>query len=552
MIDIASEFERAEHRLRAALADPAGAQETLLLQILATNRDCELGRHHDFGSIRSLADYRARVPPSGYETFRPYVDRMVAGEADVLFEGHATFFGCTSGTTAAPKRVGFNPRVRSEYVHLLGPMVSALERDHPGASRCALLLTAQFEESFTPTGVPMGNASGFGRRSLDEHPYFRFVPEVVYESHDTDARIYTMLLFALTRPMRCFASLFPVLLVNLFARAEELALALADDLEHGRLVAGPPGIRAFAARCAPRLRPLPDAARRIRDIVRVHGRFVPAEYWPDVAALHVWKGGTAKHAVPELQALFPRAEIRPMSSGSTEAALMVPLERSWIGGVPALLSTVIEYLPADAEPLASNVITLRDLERERGYRLVVTNQRGMYRYVMEDVFVVEGIYEHGVPFLRLEHRIGIVSSLTGEKVTEEHVSHAIDRAIRATGVELAAFQVAPERLAAGGASFRYVVVAELARAAAPADLRRFAAEVEADLREHNSQYVLNRNLGALAPVVLYRVRPGYFDALLRARAASGRDVQFKRTALGTALLTAAAADILEILDPEDA
>jgi len=532
MMTADDEFTQAEHRLRAALRDPATTQAMLLRDILVTNQDTDFGRRHDFASIGDVATFRERVPLASYADFAPHVARMIAGERDVLFEGHATFFGSTSGTTAAPKLVGFNPRVRNEYVHLLGPMVSCLERDHPGASRTALLLTAQFEETTSPTGVPIGNASGFGRRSLDAHPYFRFLPEVVYESHDTDARTYTMLLFALARPMRCFASLFPILLINLFKRVDEVAAALADDLERGRLEAGPPGIRAFASHCAPRLGPMPAAATRLREIIRTHGRFVPSEYWPDVSALHVWKGGTAKHALPELQAMFPRAEIRPMSSGSTEAALMVPLERTWIGGVPALCSTVIEFLPADAAPDATNVVTLADLVDGRGYRLVVTNHRGMYRYVMEDVFVIEDRY-HGVPILRIDHRLGIVSSLTGEKVTEEQVSHAIDHAIAASGIAPTAFQVAPEQLTAAKASYRYAILFEGAQSSDV--LRRFVRAFEDDLCAHNSQYVLNRNLGALGPAVLYRVNAGYFDAKIRTHR---REIQLKRTALDTTLLVA--------------
>lgn len=548
MIDIHAELQRAEDRMRSAVRDPEGAQEELLRAILAVNRDTEYGRRYDFASIPDLATYRARLPLLAYADVAPYVAKMVAGTPDVLFAGHATFFGQTSGTTAVPKRIGFNPRVRDEYVHMLGPIVAAMERDFPGASRNTLLLTAQFDESRSPTGVPIGNASGFVRRALDEHPYFRFVPEAVYECRDPDVRSYLMLLFALTRPMRCFAALFPVLLINLFRRANELAAPLADDLERGRLEAGPAGIRALAAECAPRLRPMPEAARRLREIVRAHGAFVPAAYWPDVDVLHVWKGGTAKHALPELQALFPRAQIRPMSSGSTEASLMVALDGAWTGGLPCLRSTVMDFLPAGAAMDAREVVTLRDLERGRGYRLVVTNHRGLYRYVMEDVFFIED-YHEGVPYLRLDHRVGIVSSVAGEKVTEEQVSHAIDRAIAATGVEVGAFQVAPEQLAGNGPPYRYAVQLEVKGAPTTDALRRFLAVVEDDLRHHNSQYDLNRNLGALGPAILYRMRPGHFDAILRARPTRRRsDVQFKLVALSTELLVLDAGAIVEIVE----
>jgi hypothetical protein len=197
----------------------------------------------------------------------------------------------------------------------------------------------------------------------------------------------------------------------------------------------------------------------------------------------------------------------------------------------------MEFLPADAPTHADHVVSLRELEDGRGYRLVVTNHRGMYRYVMEDVFVIEGRYHHGVPILRLDHRLGIVSSLTGEKVTEEQVARAIDRAGAATGIAAPTFQVAPEQLAGHGASYRYVILFEGSEPAAV--LRRFLAVVEDELRT-NSQYALNRTLGALGPAVLYRTRSGYFDALVRS-------VQLKRTALSTKLLAIEEGDLVEII-----
>jgi hypothetical protein len=537
LIDIATEFEQAEARLRAAVRDPERQQEEKLREILTTNRDTEYGRRFDFASITDLRTYRARMPLVSYTDVLSYIDRIVDGEPDVLFAGRATFIGRTTGTTAAPKRVGFNPPVRGEYLHLLGPIIHMLERDHPGASRMVVLLTAQFEEDFSRAGIPIGNGSGFARRSMEEHPYFRFAPEPVYECRDADARSYMLLRLAVQRPIRCFASLFPTLLSNFFRRADELSDALADDLERGTMEAGPPGIRQLAPACAVRLRALPELARRMRDIKRAHGRFVPSEYWTDVSALQVWKAGTAKHGLAELQAVFPQAEIRPMISGSTEAALMVPLESTSCGGVPALCSTVMEFLPADADPHPDAVVTLRDLEEGRGYRCVVTNHRGFYRYVMEDVFVIEG-YVDGVPSLKLDHRIGVVSSLAGEKMKEEHVTHAIDVAIAASGVQLKLFQVSPEKLTGTTTSYRYAVQVELEGDLSDEALRRFASALEADLRQHNSQYALNRNLGALGAPVVYCMKPGYFDAVLRARAAArGRtDAQLKPIAFSGDLL----------------
>jgi hypothetical protein len=89
----------------ARLDDPRRAQEETLRAILARHAGCEYGRRHGFADVAGYHDYRERVPTVDYEDLRPHVERMVAGEADVLVKGAASYFSTTSGSTAAPKFV---------------------------------------------------------------------------------------------------------------------------------------------------------------------------------------------------------------------------------------------------------------------------------------------------------------------------------------------------------------------------------------------------------------------------------------------------------------
>ncbi|MEJ7596932.1 MAG: GH3 auxin-responsive promoter family protein [Kofleriaceae bacterium] len=146
----------------------------------------------------------------------------------------------------------------------------------------------------------------------------------------------------------------------------------------------------------------------------------------------------------------------------------------------------------------------------------------------------------------------MVSSFAGEKVTEAQVSNAIDRAIEATGISPRAFQVAAEKLSGHAATFRYVVQVELDGDHTPDALRRFLAVVEQTLLATNTQYVLNRNIGALAPSSLHRMVRGHFDTVLRARTTKGRnDIQFKLLALNTELLVRDHATVLELILSDD-
>ena len=92
-------------RFEEALRDPRAAQARVLEGLVAANRDTRFGREHGFAEVRTAADYARRVPLRDYEAFRPYVDRIVAGEEGVLTHAPVVMFTTTSGTTNLPKLV---------------------------------------------------------------------------------------------------------------------------------------------------------------------------------------------------------------------------------------------------------------------------------------------------------------------------------------------------------------------------------------------------------------------------------------------------------------
>ncbi len=90
-------------RYRRALRAPAVAQERVLLSCLRRNSDTVIGREHRFESIRSVADYQARVPPVSYDDLAPLVHRAASGEPGVLTRTRIERLVPTSGSTAAAR-----------------------------------------------------------------------------------------------------------------------------------------------------------------------------------------------------------------------------------------------------------------------------------------------------------------------------------------------------------------------------------------------------------------------------------------------------------------
>jgi len=508
----------------AALAAPTATQELLLREILEANRDTAYGRHYDFASISSTAVYRARVPYVRFAELSPWVDRMLAGEPDVLLTGQPIFFGRTSGTTGKPKHVGYPQSVELEYRAAWTPMAQKLEASEPNASREVLFVTGTFEEARTPLGTPIGSASGFVRNLeiFRDEPYFHAAPEDVFELTDLEARYYLLLRYALERPLVTIGALNPSSLVLLFKQAGVYAEALAEDLARGTFVAGPAGSHRDL-----RLPPRPDVAERVRRAIGP--RFRPEIAWPTLRVLQTWKGGASRHYFSALTASCPTACVWPMLSGSTEGLLLVPLRQSWTGGVPALASTVIEVLPADVTPSADAVVPFEELRLGGDYRFAITNRRGLYRYLMDDVFHVA---EHhlGVPVLHFSHRLGAASSLTGEKLTEADAIAGANAALAL--VDAVDFQVAPE----WDDPPRYVLLLELSAPTTDATLAEALRRFEHAMAAANVEYAGKRSSGRLAAPTLLVLRAGTFDHQRRHAAHGRSDAQVKVARLGSDLV----------------
>lgn len=79
---------------------PAETQRKELERLLRECARTEFGRRYGFGEIRTPEAFAQRVERFDYTSFKPYVERMMAGEADVAAPGRVRWFARSSGTTS--------------------------------------------------------------------------------------------------------------------------------------------------------------------------------------------------------------------------------------------------------------------------------------------------------------------------------------------------------------------------------------------------------------------------------------------------------------------
>jgi len=82
-----------------AVADPAKAQEEVLHRWLKDYAKTEYGRQHSADKIDTVEDYRRAFPITDYETYKPLIERVMAGEVGLLLWEEAVGWAITRGTT---------------------------------------------------------------------------------------------------------------------------------------------------------------------------------------------------------------------------------------------------------------------------------------------------------------------------------------------------------------------------------------------------------------------------------------------------------------------
>ena len=85
--------------------EPIATQEAVFAALIAQARHTQFGKDHGFDQIKTHGDFIKSVPVRDYEDLKPYVQKVVAGEKDILWPGQPAYFAKTSGTTSGAKYI---------------------------------------------------------------------------------------------------------------------------------------------------------------------------------------------------------------------------------------------------------------------------------------------------------------------------------------------------------------------------------------------------------------------------------------------------------------
>jgi hypothetical protein len=493
-----------------ACDNPQKVQEDLLRSILALQTETGFGRDHRFDQIQNVADFRRSIPVAPYEYVQPYIEKVQRGDLQALLtDDKIHMFALTSGTTAARKFIPVTPRYLADYRRGWNFWGLRAFREHrPVSLKPIVQLVGDPEEFRTEAGIPCGSISGFTaqiQKRIVRRLYC--VPPSSGRIKDPIARNYVALLFSLPRDVGMVLAANPSSLVQLARIADQHKESLLRDLANGTLrsdldIPGP-----IRAELEPRLKKRPSKAREFEQIISRSGTLYPKDVWKEML-IGTWTGGSVGPYLRQLPRYYNSKWIRDLGLVASEGRMTIPLQDHAPAGVLDVATHYFEFIPEnEVESPSPVVLGAHELEEGRHYFILMTTAYGLYRYHIRDLVKVVG-FHRSTPILQFLGKGNHFANLTGEKLSEHHVTRSVEEVTKHSGVGPAVYSLAPVW---DDAQPYYGLFIERGDALDSDAGPTFLRGLERSLREHNSEYESKRDSGRLGPVRLMVLPPGFWQ-----------------------------------------
>lgn len=511
--------------------DPSRVQKEFLLRLINKNKRTLYGEKHFFSSITSEQDFRNNLPVVEYSDIEPYIDQIKAGNRSVLTSEPVFMFNMTSGTTARPKYIPITCQGQKRTGRLMRQWLSRALSDHPSLfDKGFLNISGAAVEGRCESGIPYGSASGMIHSTLPVLLRSAMaVPAGVTEIEDYDIRYYIWARLAYGQSISLIATPNPLTLVKLAETAVGHQEEIIRSIHNGWLS------ESFQTKQSCRdagipyeilLKVKPDRARAafLEGVLNKKGRLRPVDCWPELVLIGCWLGGSIGFYAESLAEYYGSVALRDVGYMASEGCITLPLDDAAPAGVLGLRNNYYEFIPeTQLEHTDPDILTACDLEAGKCYKIILTNENGLYRYDINDIVSVNGFY-HKTPVISFLRKSGNFLNIAGEKLHLNHCLSAIDKLQSVYSLDIRQFRLVPDQ-----ANLRYEFLLDI-RAGVPGESMHkvLLTALDSALCENNIEYDSRRRSKRLNPPCIHVMDPSWEDEVRKEHSQfEKRDVQYK-------------------------
>lgn len=451
-------------------SDPFKTQDKIFQSLVSEAKNTHFGIDHNFDEIASHSDFVQRVPVRDYEGLKPYVERAVAGESDVLWKGKPLYFAKTSGTTSGAKYI---------------PLTKESMPFHISAARDAILhyIAETGNSKFVDgkmiflQGSPIleqKNGINFGRLSgIVAH----FVPKYLQKNR------------------------MPSWETNCIDDWEQKVNAIVAETisEDMSVISGiPPWVQMYFEKLQQ------TAQKPVGEIFKNFNLFIygGVNYEPYRAKFENMIG----RKVDSIE-LFPASEgFFAYQDSQVQKGMLLLLN----SGIFYEFIRTDEYFSENPKRL-----TIKDVEIGVNYVLIISTNAGLWGYNIGDTIQFTSLNPYRVIVSgRIQHYI----SAFGEHVIGKEVEEALKEAVANTDIRVTEFTVAPQIVPSSGLPYHEWLI-EFENA--PNNIAEFSQKLNEAMRKQNLYYDDLITGQVLRPLVITKVKKDGFNDYMKSQGKLG-------------------------------
>ncbi|PVD50746.1 hypothetical protein DC498_18435 [Terrimonas sp.] len=462
-------------RIEAWIENPVASQREVLQDLVTSAQYTEFGRKYNFSSLFSTRDFKKEIPIHEYDDLKPYIQRMMNGEENILWNTPIQWYAKSSGTTSD----------KSKFIPV---SKESLEECHYKGAKDTLTMYYNFNpdsELLTGKGLVIGGSHTINQINDDVH----------------------------------FGDLSAVLLQNSpvwgqWIRTPELSIALMDEWESKIERLAESTIRENVTSISG----VPTWTLVLfKRILEITGKKNMAEVWPSLE-LYIHGGVSFTPYREQFRKLIGK-DIYYIDSYNASEGFFAAQDNPGAEGMLLFVDHGIfmEFMPFEEYGKKDpQTIGLKDVEIGKNYAPVISTNGGLWRYLLGDTIQFTSLR----PFrIKVSGRLKHFINAFGEEVIVDNTDKAVSIACKTTGAIVNDYTAAPVYFGEeSNGAHEWLIEFEKQ----PDDVNVFSAELDKALQSINSDYEAKRHKNiALRQPIVHVMDKGFFNDWLKSKGKLG-------------------------------
>lgn len=465
-------------RIEYFMQYPLQVQQQVFQSLISAAQYTEFGKQFGFSSIFKIEEFKQRVPVHNYDSIKPYIQRVMEGQQNVLWNTPIKWFAKSSGTTAD----------KSKFIPV---SVESLDECHYRSGRDVLsLFYNNFPDSDLLTGksLVIGGSHQVNKLSPDSDSYYGDLSAVMLQNMPFYGNMIRT----------------PDLSIALMDEWEEKIERMANAVIHENVtsIAGVPTWTLVL----------------IKRIFELTGTDNLADVWPNLE-LYMHGGVSFTPYRDQFKKLIRKPEMYYQETYNASEGFFAAQDIIGQEGLLLFLNHGIfyEFMPMEEYGKEHpRTLQLQDVELGKNYALIISTNGGLWRYLVGDTVQFVSLAPYRI---KVSGRTKSFINAFGEELIVENSDQAIAHACEVTSSIVNDYTAAPIYFSdQGNGGHEWLIEFE----APPADLQQFTQALDAKLKSVNSDYEAKRYKDiALHMPVIHVLPRGTFTEWLKSKGKLG-------------------------------